>query len=134
MTKVFGGYIYLQNGNHMTLKDLEKKLASNQQTFDLIKTARLNNTIASIFEIAGGGLIGAPIGTTIAGGDANWALAGIGVGLIAIAIPIKLSSNKKANQAIELYNSSLNLTPFNKLKPELKLMANRNGLGLSINY
>ncbi|NKI25250.1 hypothetical protein HCG49_01580 [Arenibacter sp. 6A1] len=132
--KVFGGYKYSQNENQMTMKDLVKTIASNQQAFDLIKKAQSNNTLASIIGFAGGGLIGWPIGTAIGGGDANWTLAGIGAGLVAIGIPISSSANKKAKQAVELYNSSLNSTSFYEFKPEFKVIADGNGLGISMNF
>ncbi|SHJ67509.1 hypothetical protein SAMN04487911_13020 [Arenibacter nanhaiticus] len=132
--KVFGGYKYSQNENQMTMKDLVKTMTSNQQAFDLIKKAQSNNTLASIIGFAGGGLIGWPIGTAIGGGDANWTLAGIGAGLVAIGIPISSSANKKAKQAVELYNSSLNSTSFYEFKPEFKVISDGNGLGISMNF
>jgi len=134
MEKIFGGYKYTQNGNQMTMKNLVKTMESNKQAFDLIKKAQSNNTLASIIGFAGGGLIGWPIGTAIGGGDANWTLAGIGAGLVAIGIPISSSANKKTKQAVELYNSSLNSTSFYEFKPEFKVIANGNGIGLSMNF
>ena len=132
--KVFGGYKYTQNGNQMTIKDLVKTMENNQQAFDLIQKAQSNNTLASIIGFAGGGLIGWPIGTAIGGGDANWTIAGIGVGLVAIGIPISSSVNKKTKQAVELYNSSLNSTSSNEFKHEFKVIANGYGIGLSMNF
>ncbi|MDT0539074.1 hypothetical protein [Croceitalea sp. P059] len=134
MEKVFGGYKYTQDGNLMTMKGLVKTMESDQQAFDLIKKAQSNNTLASIIGFAGGGLIGWPIGTAIGGGDANWTLAGIGAGLVAIGIPIQSSVNKKTKQAVELYNSSLNSTTFYEFKPEFKVIANGNGIGLAMNF
>ncbi len=134
MEKVFGGYKYTQNGNQMTMRDLVKTMESNQQAFELIKKAQSNNTLASILGFAGGGLIGWPIGTAIGGGDAEWALAGIGAGLVAIGIPISSSANKKAKHAVELYNSSLNPTSYYEFKPEFKVITNGNGIGLSMNF
>lgn len=132
--KVFGGYKYTQNGNQLTMKQLVKTMESNKQAFDLIKKAQSNNTIASVLAFAGGGLIGWPIGTAVGGGDANWALAGIGAGIVAIAIPISSSANKKANQAISLYNDSLDATSSYQFKPEFKIIANTNGIGLSMSF
>ena len=134
MEKVFGGYSYTQNEKPMTMKDLVKTMESNQQAFDLIKKAQSNNTLASIIGFAGGGLIGWPIGTAIGGGDANWTLAGIGAGLVAIAIPISSSANKKAKQAVELYNSALMTTSFYEFKSEFKAIANTNGFGISVTF
>ena len=132
--KVFGGYKYTQNENQMTMKDLVKTMESNQQAFDLIKKAQTNNNLSSIIGFAGGGLIGWPIGTAIGGGDANWTLAGIGAGLVAIWLPVSSSANKKAKQAVELYNSSFNSTSFYYFKPQFKVVANGNGIGLSMHF
>lgn len=132
--KVFGGYKYTQNGKQMTMGDLVDAMESYQQAYELVKKAQSNNTLASIIGFAGGGLIGWPIGAAIGGGDANWTLAGIGAGLVAIGIPISSSANKKAKQAVELYNSSLNSTSFYEFKPEFKIMANGNGIGFSMNF
>ena len=134
MEKVFGGYKFTQNGKNLKMGELVKTMESNQQAFDLIKKSQSNNTLPSIIGFVGGGLIGWPIGTAIGGGDANWTLAGIGAGLVAIGIPISSSANKKAKQAVELYNSSLNLTSFYEFKPEFKVIANGNGIGLSMNF
>lgn len=79
-------------------------------------------------------MVGSFIGTAIGGGDANWTLAGIGAGLVILGIPISSSANKKTKQAVELYNSSLNSTSFYETKPTLKIIANGNGIGLSMNF
>ena len=134
MKKVFGGYQFTQDGNPMTIKNLVKTMESNQQAFELIKKAQSNTTLASILGFAGGGLIGWPIGTAIGGGDPEWALAGVGAGLIAVAIPISSSANKKAKQAVELYNSSLGTTSYHDFKHEFKVIANGNGFGLAMTF
>ena len=134
MKKVFGGYQFTQNGNLMSFKDLSQTMQSNQEAFELINKAKSNNTLASILGFAGGGLIGWPIGTAIGGGDPEWALAGVGAGLVVIAIPISSGANKKAKQAVEIYNSSLNSTSYQEFKPQFKILANGNGIGLSMNF
>jgi len=134
MEKVFGGYKYTQNGTLMKMEDLGKTMKSNKKAFDLIKKAQSNNTIASIFGGAGGFLVGWPIGTALGGGEANWTLAKVGAGLIAIAIPFTSGANKNTKQAVELYNSSLNSTSFYEFKPEFKVIAKGNGIGLSMNF
>ena len=47
---------------------------------------------------------------------------------------ISSRANKKINQAVELYNASLNSTANQKLKPEFMIIANANGVGLSMNF
>ncbi|CAA0234271.1 hypothetical protein [Tenacibaculum maritimum] len=134
MKKVFGGYQYTQNGNRMTMGKLVKVMKSNSEALKFMKKAKSNNVLASILGGAGGALIGFPIGTAIGGGDANWTLAGIGAGLVAIGIPISSGANKNAKKAVELYNASLNSASFYKFKPEFKIVANGNGIGLSMNF
>ena len=134
MKKIFGGYQYTQNGNRMTMGKLVKTMDANSDALKFIKKAKSNNVFASILGGAGGALIGFPIGTAIGGGDANWTLAGIGAGLVAIGIPISSGANKNAKKAVELYNSSLNSTAYYEFKPEFKIVANGNGIGLSMNF
>jgi outer membrane lipoprotein SlyB len=134
MKKVLGSYQYTQNGRRITMGNLVKAMESNSEALNFMKKAKSNNIIASILGGAGGALIGFPIGTAIGGGDANWTLAGIGAGLVAIGIPISSSANKNGKKAIKLYNLSLNSTSYYKFKPEYKIIANGNGIGLAMNF
>ena len=134
MEKVLGGYKYTQNGKQMKMNDLYRTMWSNQQAFGLIRKAKSNYTVASIFGGAGGFLVGWPIGTALGGGDANWTLAGIGLGLFAISIPFSLGVNENVKQAVEIYNSSLGSTSFYQKRPNFTVIASGNGIGLSINF
>ena len=60
-------------------------------------------------------------------------MAGIGVGLIVVSIPISKSFNKKAKQAVEIYNGGLQTSSF-WYKNELKLSMTGNGIGLTLNF
>ena len=134
MKKIFGGYQYTQYGNIMTMSKLVKSMESNSDALKFIKKAKSNNVLALVLGGAGGGLIGFPIGTAIGGGKANWTLAGIGAGLVAIAIPISSGVNKNAKKAVELYNSSLFLNPtsYSEFKPKFEIITNGKGIGLSM--
>jgi outer membrane lipoprotein SlyB len=132
--KVFGGYQYTQNGNKLSMGELVKAMESNSEALIFMKKAKSNTVLATIFGGAGGALIGFPIGTALGGGDANWTLAGIGAGLIAIGIPISSGVNKNTKKAVDLYNSSLNSTSFFEFKPEFKIVTTANGIGLSMNF
>ena len=44
--------------------------------------------------------VGHSIGTAIGGGDPEWALAGVGAGLIAVAIPISSSANNMGDDRV----------------------------------
>ena len=132
--KIFGGYKYMQNEKPMSMRGLVKTLEANADAYPFIKKASTNNTLANILGGAGGALIGFPIGTSLGGGDANWALAGIGAGLIVVAIPISSSVHKNAKQAVDIYNASLNETSFYHFKPKFNILANQNGVGLSMSF
>ncbi|WP_350292611.1 hypothetical protein [uncultured Croceitalea sp.] len=134
MQKVSGGYKYSQNGNQLKMRDMVNIMEPNQQAFNFIKKAQSNQSLASVIGFIGGGLVGWPIGTAIGGGDANWALAGVGAALIGVSIPISSSANKKAKQAVEVYNLSLGATAFMGHKTQLRFIANGNGIGLSLGF
>ncbi|MGG8495594.1 hypothetical protein ACQY1Q_04190 [Tenacibaculum sp. TC6] len=132
--KIFGGYRYTQNGKTLTMNNLTVLMQSNKQALELLKKAKTNNTLAYILGGAGGILIGIPLGQSIGGGEANWTLAAVGAGIIVTAIPIASSANKKTKQAIELYNSSLQSTSSFNFKPEFTIIANGNGIGISMHF
>lgn len=132
--KVLGGYKYTHNDELISIGDLASIMKSNTNAFELIKKGRTNRSLSGVLGFVGGGLVGWPLGTAIAGGKENWTLAGIGAGLIIVSIPISLSSNKKINQAVELYNASLNATSNTTFKPEFKIIANGSGFGLTMNF
>lgn len=132
--KVGGGHKFTQNGIVLTMDNLSSKVASNKESVRLINKAKSTATFVTILGYAGGGLIGYPLGTAIGGGKANWGIAGIGAGLLAIAFPIAAGADKKTKQAVELYNASLNPTSYLHTKSELNAVANAHGIGLSMRF
>ncbi|MFD0860653.1 hypothetical protein ACFQ1M_00420 [Sungkyunkwania multivorans] len=134
MEKGFGGYKYTQNGTRLTMGQVVAAVQSNPEAYNLIKKAQSKKTTASLMSLVGGALIGWPIGASIGGGDPNWTLAGVGAGFVAVSIPIASGGNKKAKQAVELYNSSLDSASNISFRPEFKIVANANGIGLSVNF
>ena len=132
--KVMGTYQYSQmNGVRLSNSQLAKKMQNNPEAADLMAKARTNNTIGSIFSFIGGGLIGWQIGAAVGGGEPNWAVAGVGAGIIAVAIPFNTAFNKNSQRAVELYNAGLNAGSYNQ-QPELKLGFTGSGLGLQLNF
>lgn len=132
--KVFGGYKYTQDGNQLSFNDLVKTMESNQEAYDLMKKAKSNNTLASIVGGMGGGFLGWSLGSAIGGGDFNLTIAGIGAAFIAIGIPISSGVNRKAKQAIDLYNASLSSTSFRETNPEYKLILSGNTIGVAMKF
>jgi len=132
--KAFGGFKYTQNGKILTMRELVSTMEGHPNAYRLMKSAKSSNFLAQVIGGVGGGLIGYPIGTAIGGGKPNWALAGIGAGLVVISIPISSNVNKKAKKAVEIYNSSLESTGSTNFSPSFKFIANGNGIGFSMNF
>ena len=103
----------------------------NSEAHALIQSARSTNNIAVGLSAVGGGLIGWPIGSAIGGGDPQWILAGIGAGVILIAIPISISANKKSLKAFDLFNAGLTYQPPESPTSQWHLVSNGSGIGLS---
>lgn len=80
-------------------------MKDNQPAHAEFKKAMSNNGAAQVFGFIGGALIGWPIGTAIAGGEAEWGLAAAGAGVLLLSIPFSSGFNKHARQAITIYNS-----------------------------
>lgn len=133
MKKVFGGYQFYQGEQRLNINQLVNSMKPNEQAYKQIKSAKSSYSMAMIFSSAGGFMVGWPLGTAIGGGKPNWAMAGIGTGLIIISIPISQSFNKKAKQAVETFNGGLQTSSYWD-KKELKLSMTRNGIGLTLTF
>lgn len=129
--KVFGGYQFIQDEHPLTVKQLMVSLENNQEAYQIIKSAKGAYDLSNILAGAGGFCIGYPLGTAMGGGEPNWTMAGIGAGLVLIAIPISISFNKRALKAVNIYNQDFRETSFWEDK-ELKLSLTGNGVGLKL--
>ena len=129
--KVLGGYQFSQNGQIFKMRDLKRALIKNQEAYYQFEDAQPNYIATCIFSFTGGFLIGYPIGVAIRGDKANWAMAGIGAGLIGLSIPFTIKLNKQLKSAVETYNHNLkNGTKAQNI--ELKLNISSNALGFKL--
>lgn len=133
MKKVFGGYQFIQADKKLSVKQLGEALKSNQVAHEQFKSAKSSYTLATVIGSVGGFLVGWQLGTAIAGGEPNWAVGGIGAGLVVVSIPISSSFNKKAKQAVDLYNVGLQSTSFLE-RTETNFTVTSNGIGLTFNF
>jgi hypothetical protein len=127
--KLLGGYRYEMNGRNLRPVEVMEQIHENKQAFHLMQKARTGNGFASALSYAGGFLIGWPIGTAAGGGDAQWGMAAIGAGLVLVAIPISIQSNKNARKAVQTYNSRKKGLSFRK-PFETELRFNGNAIGM----
>lgn len=89
----------------------------------------------NILAAIGGGLIGWPLGTAIGGGDPEWILAGIGAGVLAVAIPLAVIGQKRCSGGRygALQQSNTDYTVMRKTK-ELGFVAKGNTIGLQLSF
>jgi hypothetical protein len=126
------GYRYFIDGKPLLPNELPVILQTNSEAYEKYRSARSTAILATVFSSAGGFLIGYPLGTALGGGEPNWAIAGVGAGLVVIAIPITQSANKKANEAVKTYNKGLQ--DFLVKNTEIKLGITAHGIGLRIKF
>jgi hypothetical protein len=131
--KVFGGYQFYQGDRRLKIKQLVNTMKSSEQAYQMIKSARSTNTIATITGFAGGFMIGELLGTALGGRDLNWTIAGIGSGLTVVAILVSQKFNKQAKKAVNTYNSSLRGNSFWD-KNEFRILMKGDGVGLVLNF
>jgi hypothetical protein len=126
------GTVFQQNGKYLTPKQLVEITSINPDAVAEMKKAKTNYSASMVFSYIGGFMIGWPIGTAIAGGDPEWALAGIGAGLIGISIPFSASYTRHARNGVAIYNRTLNYS--GSVHPEYRLKLMANGIGLQISF
>jgi hypothetical protein len=126
------GTVFRQNGKNLTARQLFEVTQSNPEAYKEMKIAKSNYDIGFVFGFAGGFLVGWQVGTSLAGGEPNWAMAGIGAGLIVVSIPFSTAYTKHATNAVKLYNSGLKQTGLNNV--DLKLGLTGNGIGLWMTF
>lgn len=134
MEKGFGGYVFYQGDQKLkNVTQLANVMKSNPEAHSQILSAKSSYNTALVLGGVGGAFIGWPLGTALGGGEPNWALAGIGAGLVVVSIPLTQSFNKKAIQAVQTFNSGARTSSFWDEK-ELNLTNTNNGIGLTLTF
>ncbi len=126
------GTVFRHNGKNLTPKQLLDLTASNPDAYKEMQIAKSNHAAGSVFGFIGGFLVGWPLGTAIGGGDPNWALAGIGAGLLVISIPFSSAYTKHAKNAANLYNSGVSHSSLHG--PKLHIGMSGSGMGLRFSF
>ena len=126
------GPVFSKNGEVLRPKELLEITKSNPEAYKAMKKAKTNNDVGSVIGGIGGALVGFPLGTAVAGGKANWTVAAVGAGLIAVSIPFIIGYAKNARKAVNIYNSDLAQSQL--AKPELKFGLNSYGIGVKVTF
>lgn len=89
--------------------------------------------VANVLAFSGGALIGWPLGAAIGGGDPEWYLAGIGAGLVAIAIPLDIAGKKRCGRYTMLKTAEMPYYAFSN-KNSLRVGGSAGRVGLTLNF
>ena len=130
--KVMGSYKFIQNEKVLKYSDLLTIVASNREAYSLIKSAQTSNGFSTVLGAVGGFLVGYQLGTAIVGGEPNLTVGGVGLGLIAISIPISINASKKAKQGVAIYNKQIKELSYSQ--PKLNFGITQNGVGLLLKF
>ncbi|MBK6929738.1 MAG: hypothetical protein IPH12_02340 [Saprospirales bacterium] len=126
------GTVFRSNGKTLRPRQLLHLTQPNPEAHRYMQKAKTNYDLSFVLSFAGGFLVGYPLGTAIAGGDANWTLAGIGAGLIVVSVPFTVGYTKNAKEAARLYNAGLPKTGFRER--ELYFRIDANGVGVRLGF
>lgn len=99
---------YEQAGKPLDRGDMLDKLSERQPSQADADSAKTLGTVAAVIGAVGGALVGWPIGAAVAGSkEPPWVLAGIGAGVIVVAIPFSIAAGNRVERAVENHNRSL---------------------------
>ncbi len=126
------GTVFKQNGKILKPRQLLEITKVNQEAYKEMKIAKSNYDAGLVFGYIGGFMVGYPLGTAIGGGEANWTVAGIGAGLIILAIPFGSAYSKHAKNAVRIYNNGLLKTESRKI--DINLGFTCDGFGIRMTF
>lgn len=122
-------------GRTLSFNEVKQQVkATNEPAFDVLQSAQSGRAIAAGLGFAGGALIGYPLGMALAGGKAEWVLAGAGIALVAISVPVNAAANKKAREAISVYNEGIGAVVAHRIQPQCIVGFTGNGIGLTLKF
>ena len=124
------GTTYMQDGELLTQQDLKFILSESPEAISEYNKSMVHNVIGSVFAGVGGFCVGYPIGTMLGGGEPNWGMAGIGAGLICVAIPFSIAAKNKLTNAVNIYNDMLN----EENSISINFGPTENGIGLCLRF
>lgn len=130
----FWGYKFMKDGERLNWKELQEATTASENANLLIKKARGQHTTSIIMAVVGGGLIGWNLGQARNENDPDYTLAYVGGGIAAVGMGFSISSFNKVNKGVDLYNLAVNKTANYQFQPELFVMSNSNGFGLSMRF
>lgn len=101
----FGTPRYTQDGQAINGADMVEQLSKEPDAAPYVARSQALSVVSTLFSLAGGALIGIPLGQKLGGNkDPLWALAGVGGACVAITIPLTIGSVSSMDSAVEAHN------------------------------
>jgi hypothetical protein len=131
ITHKLAGTKYVREDDELSARQVQQILQVDETLAEQFKKSRNLSTYSGITGFAGGILMLLPVSTLILGGEnPEWALAGVGAGLVGVSIGLSKKSGQHAQQAIEQYN----LLHTKKSNSRSTLQISAQGIGISIKF
>lgn len=131
--KIRGGYAYDFQRKDLTMATFSTVVRNCPEAYRLYQQVKSNIGLVSVLSYAGGFLIGYPLGTMLGGGKPVWAMAAVGCGFLAIALPVAIHSDKVLLKAAMIYNNSV-MRPAVKNEMSLTGGFTSQGVGLVLRF
>ncbi len=110
-----GTTVYRQHRVRMNARDLLRITKPNKEAQQEMKLAKINKDISSILAFGGAMLTSYSIVSLISTRYINWGITGPGIGLLFLAMPFDIAYNKRATNAVRIYNDGLRNSSPNKV-------------------
>lgn len=127
------GNTFTYKGEDLSLSQIKNLLRENPNSYALYQSAKGTSDFANLIAYIGGFCLGYGLGTAIREPEIGLKLAGVGCGILVVALPIVKSAENKLKKAVIVYNAD---TKENAYIPpyKLQLAATTNGVGLVIKF
>lgn len=129
----WSGFSIYQNGTKISINQAKEIVKNNQMIVEKLGAAQTNRTIGAIIGYPGAFAFGYTLGSSFNKNvKANWTVGGIGGVLMIGGAILQGKGNKQLKEAVTDYNETLKKTA--SIDPELYILANENGFGLTIKF
>jgi len=128
------GTVFKCKGEKLSRSDLHALLSQEPRAAEELASAKWREATATVFAVAGGALIGWPIGTAIGGNeDPNWTMAYVGGGCVIVGLLFASSSDGHYRNAVNAYNGEVRLGFLSSGIP-IRFCILSKGVGLSASF
>ncbi|GIZ10515.1 hypothetical protein [Flavobacterium sp. UMI-01] len=126
---------YYSNNSQISHRHVRDLLTKNTEALSLFKKSQNKEALGGFFVGIGSALVTVDLAIGLFS-DVKYPTPATYLGLasLLISVPILTGKNKKAQQAIDLYNEGLQHKGEDSTQPEINIIANQNGCGLQLRF